>query len=101
MDMIERAFKLDLSKYAESWYYTQDVPKLLTNLWQHGPNDPAQKENAAKMILNGSLTKKMKKADLERIGAWEEIESWFRKIRSITDGTYRQKQGIVISDTLQ
>jgi hypothetical protein len=50
------------------------------------------------MILNGSITKKMTKADLERIDAWEEIESWFRKIRSITDGTYRQKQGTVTMD---
>lgn len=98
MDMVESTFKLNLTKYAEEWYHTQDVPQLLTNLWQGGPNDPVQKENAAKMILNGSITKKMAKADLERIDAWEEIESWFRKIRSITDGTYRQKQGTVTMD---
>lgn len=98
MDMVESTFKLNLTKYAEEWYHTQDVPQLLTNLWQGGPNDPVQKENAAKMILNGSITKKMTKADLERIDAWEEIESWFRKIRSITDGTYRQKQGTVTMD---
>jgi len=98
MDMVESTFKLNLTKYAEEWYHTQDVPQLLTNLWQGGPNDPVQKENAAKMILNGSITKKMTKADLERIDAWEEIESWFRKIRSITDGTYRQKQGTITMD---
>ena len=98
MDMVESTFKLNLTKYAEEWYHTQDVPQLLTNLWQGGPNDPVQKENAAKMILNGSITKKMTKADLERIDAWEEIESWFRKIRSITDGTYGQKQGTVTMD---
>ena len=98
MDMVESTFKLNLTKYAEEWYHTQDVPQSLTNLWQGGPNDPVQKENAAKMILNGSITKKMTKADLERIDAWEEIESWFRKIRSITDGTYRQKQGTVTMD---
>ena len=98
MDMVESTFKLNLTKYAEEWYHTQDVPQLLTNLWQGGPNDPVQKENAAKMILNGSITKKMTKADLERIDAWEEIESWFRKIRSITDGTSRQKQGTVTMD---
>lgn len=95
IDMIESAFNLDLAKHAEGWYQTHDVPKILTNLWQHGPNDPDQKENAVKMILNGSLTKQITKVDLERINAWEEVESWFRKIRSITDGTYRQKQGAV------
>lgn len=95
MDMIERQFKLDLSKYAAGWYHTQDVPKLLTTLWQYGPKEFEEREVAAKMILNGSLTKKMTKADLERIDAWEEIELWFRKIRAITDGTYRQAYGTV------
>ena len=98
MDMIEQKFGLDLQKYTDEWYHTQDVPHLLTSLWQHGPDDPEEKEIAAKKILNGSLTKKMTKADLERIGAWEEIESWFRRIRTITDGTYRQIQGVVSTE---
>ena len=34
------------------------------------------------------ITKKLNKADLERIDAWEEIEMWFQKIRSIANGTY-------------
>lgn len=98
MDMIEQKFGLDLQKYTDEWYHTQDVPHLLTSLWQHGPDDPEEKEIAAKKILNGSLTKKMTKAALERIGAWEEIESWFQKIRAIADGTYRQKKATIIKD---
>ena len=98
MDMIERRFKLDLTQYAAGWYHTQDVPKLLTTLWQNGPKELGEREVAAKMILNGSLTKKLTKADLERIDAWEEVELWFRKIRTIADGTYYQKMGSITSD---
>lgn len=92
IDLVEAQFKLDLSQYADGWYDDRDIPKLLVGLWKGKGKDAKDKENTIKMILNGSLTKKMTKADLEQIGAWEEIESWFRKIRDIANGTYRQKQ---------
>lgn len=95
IELVEAQFKLDLSQYADGWYHDRDIPKLLVGLWKGKGKDAKDKENTIKMILNGSLTKKMTKADLERIGAWEEIESWFRKIRDIANGTYRQISGTV------
>lgn len=95
MELVATKFKLDLSEYADKWY-SRDVPKLLTSLWKSGPKEAEARERAIKEILNGALSKQITKADLERIGAWDEIESWFKKIRSITDGTYRQKQGTVV-----
>lgn len=50
--------------------------------------DSHKREVAIKGRLNNSITKKLTKADLESIDAWEEIELWFRKIRAIVDGTY-------------
>ena len=95
IELVETQFKLDLSQYADGWYNDRDIPKLLVGLWKGKGKDAKDKENTIKMILNGSLTKKMTKDDLERIGAWEEIESWFRKIRDIANGTYRQRYGTV------
>ena len=50
-----------------------------------------KREQIIKSRLNGSLSKKVSKEDLERIGVWEEIETWFKKIKSIDDGTYAKK----------
>ena len=87
MESIEAEFGISLADYAEGWY-ERDVPHLLHGLCMLTIRDSHKREVAIKGRLNNSITKKLTKADLESIDAWEEIELWFRKIRAIVDGTY-------------
>ena len=87
MESIEAEFGISLADYAEGWY-ERDVPHLLHGLCMLNIRDSHKREVAIKGRLNNSITKKLTKADLESIDAWEEIELWFRKIRAIVDGTY-------------
>ena len=89
-ELIETEFNVCLEQYEEGWY-ERDVPQLLKDLCMLNIDDPGTREKVIKQRMNGSITKKMCKEDLERIDAWEEIEMWFKKIRSIVDGTYIQK----------
>ncbi len=88
VEAIEVEFDIFLQQYADGWY-EKDVPVLLKGLCMQQIEDSNKRENAIKQRLNGAITKKICKKDLERIDAWEEIELWFKKIRSIVDGTYR------------
>ena len=88
-ELIETEFNVCLEQYEEGWY-ERDVPQLLKDLCMLNIDDPGTREKVIKQRMNGSITKKMCKEDLERIDAWEEIEIWFKKIRSIVDGTYVQ-----------
>lgn len=92
-EMIETEFNVSLEQYEEGWY-ERDVPQLLKGLCMLNVDDPSKREMAIKQRMNGSITKKLCKADLERIDAWEEIEIWFKKIRSIVDGTYAQSVSV-------
>ena len=87
LEKIENEFQISLEDHADGWY-GKDVPELLTGLCMQQIQDSNKREIVIKQRLNGSITKKMRKEDLEGIEAWEEIETWFRKIRSIVDGTY-------------
>ena len=87
LEAIEAEFGISLSAHADNWY-ERDVPVLLKNLCMQHISDSDKRESIIKCRLNGSITKKLTKADLEQIDAWEEIEIWFKKIRSIVDGTY-------------
>ena len=92
-EKIETEFNVSLEQYEEGWY-ERDVPQLLKDLCMLNVDDPGKREMAIKQRMNGSITKKLCKADLERIDAWEEIEIWFKKIRSIVDGTYVQSVSV-------
>lgn len=89
-ESVESEFKVSLDQYKEDWYQ-RDVPKLLSELCMQNISDADRREQIIKSRLNGSLSKKISKEELEHIGAWEEIETWFRKIKAIDDGTYVQK----------
>ena len=89
-ESVESEFKVSLDRYKEDWYQ-RDVPKLLSELCMQNISDADRREQIIKSRLNGSLSKKISKEELEHIGAWEEIETWFRKIKAIDDGTYVQK----------
>ena len=68
-----------------------DVPKVLIGLCMQNVTNAAEREKSIKSWLNGSLSKKITKEDLEDIDVWDEIELWFKKIRDIDNGTYVQK----------
>lgn len=87
LEKIETEFQISLDEHADEWY-GKDVPKLLTGLCMQEIQNSHEREKAIKKRLNGGITKKLCKEDLERIEAWEEVETWFRKIRSVVDGTY-------------
>ena len=57
-----------------------DVPKVLIGLCMQNVTNAAEREKSIKSWLNGSLSKKITKEDLEDIDAWDEIELWFKKI---------------------
>lgn len=88
--LVEKEFGIILDKYKEDWYQL-DVPKLLAGVCMQNIDNIDKREQIIKSRLNGSLSKKVSKEDLERIGVWEEIETWFKKIKSIDDGTYAKK----------
>ena len=57
-----------------------DVPKVSIGLCMQNVTNAAEREKSIKSWLNGSLSKKITKEDLEDIDAWDEIELWFKKI---------------------
>lgn len=87
LEKIETEFQISLEDHADGWY-DKDVPELLMGLCMQQIHDSSKREIVIKQRLNGSITKRMSKEDLEGIEAWEEIETWFRNIRGIVDGTY-------------
>ena len=83
---VEKEFDILLEQY-DDWY-ERDIPQLLKGVCMLDIKDANEREKKIKQRINGRITKKLNKADLERIDAWEEIEMWFQKIRSIANGTY-------------
>lgn len=89
-ELIEQELKVSLDGYKANWDQC-DVPKVLIVLCMQNVTNAAEREKSIKSWLNGSLSKKITKEDLEDIDAWDEIELWFKKIRDIDNGTYVQK----------
>ena len=86
-ELIEQELKVSLDGYKANWDQC-DVPKVLIGLCMQNVTNAAEREKSIKSWLNGSLSKKITKEDLEDIDAWDEIELWFKKIRDIDNGTY-------------
>ncbi len=77
--LIEEEFGVDLDGYRESWDQ-QNIPEIL--------KDKLDKDiEKIKKILNGKVSNKICKEDLEEIDAYEEIEDFFKKVQEIH---YRQ-----------
>ena len=71
-EKIETEFDVSLEQYEEGWY-ERDVPQLLKEQCMLNIDDLDKREVAIKQRINGSITKKLRKADLERIfGFFEE-----------------------------
>jgi len=88
--LIEEEFGIDLYEYKASWE-TADVAKILTGLVLAEIKDVKEREKIIKMRLNGSTSKKITADVLRDIGAFEDLETFFNKIKAIFDGTYVEK----------
>lgn len=77
--LIEEEFGVDLDRYRETWDQ-ENIPELLKNKL-------GKDTEKIKKTLNGKVSNKICKEDLEDIDAYEEIENFFKKVREIH---YRQ-----------
>ena len=88
--LIESEFGIDLSEYYCSWNEI-DVPEILKNMVMLNIKDPKDREKTIKSILNGKVVKSITVENLRDMGNFEEIESFFKKVRDIINGTYIEK----------
>jgi putative ATP-dependent endonuclease of the OLD family len=89
--LIEEEFNIDLSQYKETWEKV-DVPKILCGLVLLEIKDPKTREKKIKQILNCKISKKITANMLKDINAFEDLETLFKKIKAIIDGTYINKK---------
>jgi predicted ATP-dependent endonuclease of OLD family len=89
--LIEKEFNIDLSKYKKTWE-TVDVPKILSGLLFTDMKDASEREKIIKQILNGRVSKKITADTLKEINAFEDLETFFKKIKAIVEGTYVEKK---------
>lgn|GEM_PF-2909016 len=75
--LIEKEFKIDMSSITN--WDKEDIPKFIQNKISN-----TLKEDNIKNILNGKLSKQITKKDLEELNAYEEIKSWFEKIKELS-----------------
>ena len=76
--LIESEFGIDLSDIGD--WDNADIPKIILERYKKTLNKKDIKER-----LNGRLSKKITKKDLEMTGAWDEIVSWFENIAEMVD----------------
>lgn len=84
--LIEDLFDIDLSKYKDKWE-TIDVIEILKDIALKGIGEQVKREKVIKNYLNGRLTKKASADMLRDIGVYEELETFFTRVKSIADGT--------------
>jgi len=75
-NLIEKEFDIDMSSITN--WDKEDIPKFIQNKINN-----RLKEDDIKNILNGKLSKQITKIDLEELTAYEEIKSWFEKIKKL------------------
>ena len=88
--IIEKEFEIDLGRYYETWS-NLDIPKTLISKICLNIKNERDREVAIKSRLNGSVSKQITAESLKDIDAFEEIETFFKKVKAIIDGTYVEK----------
>lgn len=82
--LIENEFNVNMAEIKhENWDET-DIPTFLKGKTQFKDFDKKEEELKIKQFLNGSLSKKITKKDLEELNAFDEIKSWFEKIKELS-----------------
>ena len=74
--LIEAEFNIDCNSI-ENWDI-EDIPTFIENKTDFD-------EKAVKGILNGKLAKQITKEHLQELNSFDEIKSWFEKIKAIFD----------------
>lgn len=85
--IIESEFNIDLTSYYDTWE-NNDIPKLLNDKIFLEIKDIKEREKVIKAKLNGSLSKKITTAHLKDIGAFDELETFFKNVKAIYENTY-------------
>jgi len=75
--LIKEEFNISCDEILNSWDEA-DIPKFLVS-------KTAKNEDAIKGILNGKLSKKMTKELFIELNAFDEIKSWFEKIKELME----------------
>ncbi|WP_369294906.1 hypothetical protein [Acutalibacter sp.] len=88
--IIERVFEIDLGRYYETWS-DLDIPKILISKICLNIKNERDREVVIKSRLNGSISKQITAESLKDIDAFEEIETFFKKVKAIIDGIYVEK----------
>ncbi len=75
--LIEKEFDIDMSSICE--WDIEDIPSYIQN------KSTQKDEKIIKNILNGKLSKQMIKELLEDINGYDEIKSWFEKMKELSE----------------
>lgn len=78
----EKFPEVNMIKIEDKNWNELDIPSLLIGKTKF--KDSKKEELQIKQILNGDLTTKIKKEDLEELNAFDEIKSWFEKIKELS-----------------
>ncbi|MBD3842537.1 MAG: ATP-binding protein [Campylobacterales bacterium] len=73
--IIQNEFNITLDDIED--YDNEDIPTFIKNKFKN------KNEKEIKEILNGKLSKQLTKQHLEELEAYEEIKSWFEKIKEL------------------
>lgn len=81
-ELIEKEFNIDLSKYKGTWD-KEKISNILKDKVLQKIEDEDEREKIIKEILNGKVSKKVRKENLEKVNAYEEIKDFFTEVRKI------------------
>ncbi len=77
--LIEEAFDIEFSEEEKANWKNENIVKLCTK------KNPSWNEKDIKNKIHKQLSDKVSKSSLEEIGAWDDVQSWFRKIKEMND----------------
>jgi len=80
--LIEEEFEIEINDISD--WDNEDIPKYLSK-------KTGKTEVVIKRILNGNLSRKMTKDLFEDLGAWDEVCSWFEKIKELLSRTLNKE----------
>jgi len=79
-DIIEKVFKIQISLNNNENWYDIDIPKIINSLLGN-----RMKEKDIKSKICGQCSKQMTREKFENIGAWGEVEGWFKTIKELVN----------------
>ena len=80
--LYETEFSIDCSDIKNNWK-KENISQFVMNKTTRFQNKNKETENIVKQIANGKLSKQMTKELFEEINAFDEVKSWFEKIKEM------------------